>query len=199
MVLHIPDTLSAERDKYEAIWEQEDYKKISPGDRFVPHFLRIVQPQAGESIIDLGCGEGRAGLMFEEHGLLVTWLDIVTDQLDPKVPRERFISSTLWQSWDLNNRRGWDYGYCCDVIEHLHTEYVMLALERMTRACRVLWLQVGCREDTHGRAIGADLHLTVRDHIWWLERIASIATVTDARDLCARSIFIVERNARNQV
>src|SRR6516164_9630169 len=109
MQLHIPDTLSAERIKYEQIWEQDDYKKISPGDRFVPHFLRIVKPRAGDSIIDLGCGEGRAGLEFERKGLLVTWLDLVEEQLDAAVDRKRFIKSMLWQDWDLNNRRGWDY------------------------------------------------------------------------------------------
>ena len=50
-----------EKDKYERMWAVKDYRSNSPGER-----LLIYSPKSsftkGESIIDLGCGTGRAAL-----------------------------------------------------------------------------------------------------------------------------------------
>jgi hypothetical protein len=193
MSLHISDPLEPERAKYRAIWQHEEYHKVSPGLEMVDAFMRILSPMPGETLIDLGCGDGRAGLEFERKGLLVTWQDLV-DVLDPAVDRTRFIESSLWDyRWTLNNRRSWDYGYCVDVLEHLPQEYTMLAIERIALACRTAFIAIALVPDAFGQTIGQPLHLTVQPFTWWRDRIASICNLSEARDLCGRGLYLVKK------
>lgn len=203
--LHIGDPSQSEVEKYAALWSDvPEYRNWSPGLANVERFISIMQPQPGESLIDIGCGEGKAGLKFREHGLDVWWLDITDAALDPSIPRERFTCAPAWSQWQVPRKAmrtpmivpedaKFSYGLSCDMIEHLPTEYTMLAVDRMLRVCRKLWLQVGIKEETFGHAIGHELHLTVRPFTWWRDRIASLGTLLEARDLCDKALFIAQR------
>ncbi len=195
MNIHSNDCIvGPERDKYNEIWTKDDYKKISPGFDHVERFMQIMQPLPGASLIDLGCGEGVAGLAFAQRGLNVHYLDHVDAQLKPEVDRHHFIKDVLWGNWGCQRKAlGWDYGFCCDVLEHLPPEFTMLAIDRIVKHCRVSWLQIALGNETWGNLIGKQLHLTVQTFTWWRDRIATIANITDARDLYIRGLFIVER------
>jgi hypothetical protein len=185
--------MEAERDKYAELWtDVPEYRNFSPGLENVQRFFDVLSPQRDYSLIDIGCGEGVAGLAFQDRGLKVTWLDITDAGLKPEVPRQRFIRSALWDRWKLLNQMGFDYGFCCDVMEHIPTEYTMLALDRIISACRMSWFQIAFLHDGHGKFIGKPLHLTVQPFVWWLDRLKGIGNVIDARDLCGRGLFIVE-------
>lgn len=190
----IPDGAAQERAKYAEIWSTvPQYREHSPGLQNVDRFMSVLRPSAG-ALIDIGCGGGVAGLEFERRGFDVTYLDITDAGLVPEVDRARFIESALWSpSWPTVRRRGWDYGFCCDVLEHIPTEYTMLVLDRILGACRMVWLQIALRPDVFGKAIGEPLHLTVRPFQWWLVRLATLGTVIDARDLCGDGLYVVER------
>jgi 2-polyprenyl-3-methyl-5-hydroxy-6-metoxy-1,4-benzoquinol methylase len=185
------DTVAvSERAKYEDIWAVPDYREAaSPGLVNVDRFLSVVRPAAGSTLVDLGCGSGEAGLKLKEFGLEVWWLDITDAALSPSVSRARFIELPVWGlHW-----RHWDYGFCCDVMEHIPTEHVMLTLEHILRRCATTWFSIALRPDVFGQAIGQPLHLTVRDFVWWRDRIATIGNLVDARDLCGDGLYIVER------
>lgn len=194
--------LEAERSKYEQIWtDVPEYRDYSPGLENVQHFLDVLSPKRGQSLIDIGCGAGVAGLEFAAHGLKVSYLDITDAALLPEVPRERFIKTALWDNWfdsapiavELDVRSGFNYGYCCDVMEHIPTEFAMLVAARIIAACDTTWFQIAFFHDGHGAAIGKPLHLTVQPFEWWLDRLENIGDVIDARDLCGRGMFIVRR------
>ncbi len=190
--MYVADGAKQERDKYAEIWTFPEYREYSPGGEHVPRFLDVLKPDKMSTVIDIGCGVGNAGLALREAGMRVTWLDITDAALDPAIARKDFIQSPLWGHW--RRPHGWDYGYCCDVMEHIPTEYVMLCVERIVRACRVSWLLIANQPDGFGQVLGEPLHLTVKPFSWWLVRLATLGTVTDARDLCGeRSLFVVER------
>ena len=42
MQLHIDDVLAPEVIKYREMWENKEYKKISPGLNFVDHFMEVM-------------------------------------------------------------------------------------------------------------------------------------------------------------
>ncbi len=181
----------AEREKYTEIWSDvPEYKDHSPGLENVQRFFDVMLPKHGDSLIDIGCGTGVAGLDFRNRGLNVAWLDITDAGLDELVPRHMFIQRALWHHW--KPPFGYDYGFCCDVMEHIPTEYTMLVLDRIISACRVSWFQIAFFHDKFGATIGKPLHLTVQPFGWWLDRIKNIGKVTDARDLCGCGLFIVE-------
>ncbi|MDB5555420.1 MAG: Methyltransferase type 11 [Rhizobium sp.] len=193
--LHIADAAASERAKYDEIWGHAEYKKFSPGLENVERFINVLEPYAMASLIDVGCGAGVAGLEFQKIGFRVTWLDLSDAGLDQKVDRKNFIQSPIWSDqWALRNKGlGWDYGFCCDVMEHIPTEYTTLCLDRIIKACRTTWFQIALHPDEFGAMIGKPLHLTVQPFKWWLERIASLGNVIEARDLCGTALFVVNR------
>ncbi len=189
-MIYVQDGAAQERDKYAEIWQFEDYRKESPGDAAAIQFLDVMKPLPCSTVVDIGCGQGGAGLKLEKADLAVTWVDITDSALYPDVPRGRFIQRPMWEDWAEGRR--WDYGFCVDVLEHLPPEYTMLCIHRILSACRMSWLQIANQPDTFGQKIGEVLHLTVRPFTWWLVRLATIGKITDARDLSGRSLFIVE-------
>ena len=191
--MFIADGAAQERDKYAEIWTFPEYRKFSPGMENVERFMSVMNPVPGSSIIDIGCGEGKAGLEFGRQGLKPWWLDITGAALDPEVDRRKFIEAPLWGIGTRFSSVRWDYGFCCDVLEHIPTEYTMLCLDRILAACDVAWLQIALCEDEFGKLIGEPLHLTVRPFDWWLIRLGTLGKVQDARDLLNSGLYIVSR------
>lgn len=189
------DVATSEKQKYEAIWNVDNYAKAtSPGVENVKNFMKVLDSHPkSSSLIDLGCGSGKAGLEFIRLGFDVTLIDITDTGLDAEVAnRGRFIEMPLWDHrWPKFKATGWDYGYCCDVMEHIPTEYVMLTLERIVSACRITFFSIALRPDVFGATIGQPLHLTVRDFIWWRDHLKDVGVVLEARDICGDGIFVV--------
>jgi hypothetical protein len=181
-----------ERAKYAEIWQQvPEYRNFSPGMQNVDRFMSIINPAAGSSLVDVGCGEGKAGLDFQARGLLVDWVDITDAGLSPEVPRKRgFTQSAIWH-WAP--APGWDYGFCCDVMEHIPPEYTMLCIARIMDACETAWFQICNVPDQFGQRIGRPLHLTVQPFTWWRDRLSDFGMLVEARDLCGNSLFVVSR------
>lgn len=189
-MLHVADGAAQERAKYQEIWSIPEYRVQSPGLEDVDHFMDVMDPPHGSSLIDIGCGEGLAGLEFAKRGFHVNWLDLTDAGLSPKVDRSRFIEAPLWSNWP---RDLWDYGYCCDVLEHIPSEYTMICVGRILQACETAWLRIALTPDAFGQMIGEPLHLTVRPFDWWLVRLATLGKVKDARDLCGVGLYVVSR------
>lgn len=186
--------IETERAKYKEIWtDVPDYRKYSPGMENVSRFMDIIKPEERSSLLDVGCGTGGAGLEFARHGLDVRWIDITDAGLDKEVPRDHFIQAALWTDWECDLRCTYDYGFCCDVMEHIPTEYTMLVIDRIISVCDIAWFQIALVPDQFGAMIGQPLHLTVRPFGWWLERLRIAGKVVDARDLCGQALYIVEK------
>ncbi len=190
--MYIQDGNKQEREKYREIWTSvPEYRFNSPGFNNVERFIKVMSPREGSTIIDIGSGECKAGLEFEKFGLRSWYLDI-TDVARPNEVKDRFILSPLWEDWRFpHSGRKWDYGFCCDVLEHIPPEYTMLCLDRIINNCQVSWLQISLIEDGMGEAIGETLHMTVRPFDWWLIRLATLGKVLDARDLLDSGLYVV--------
>jgi hypothetical protein len=182
--------VETERAKYAELWSGvPEYRAYSPGVENVQRFMDVMEPKAGSTILDVGCGTGVAGLMFEKHGLRPRWIDITSAGLHPDIPLHRFTCVPLWSEWF----GAYDYGFCCDVMEHIPTEYTMLVVDRIIAACDTTWFQISLVPDQFGAVIGQPLHLTVKPFKWWLERMRLAGNVIDARDLCGQALFVVQK------
>jgi hypothetical protein len=83
--------------------------------------------------------------------------------------------------------------YCTDVLEHIPTQFTMLAVEQMLRvARRGVFVAVSVVPDTFGVWAGKALHQTVQSYTWWKDSLSEIGLVTDARDLLHAGTFYVE-------
>lgn len=155
-----------EQAKYRRMWGVPDYRRHSPGLQLAPavweHFGR---PQCG-TLIDYGCGEGRAMDWFAERGLEVSGVDLVA--LRPDV-----VEATLWDLPD--NGLLSDYAYCADVLEHIPESRVYDALLGMwMRTEGMAALSVATVDCTVGRRHGEQLHLTVEPVEWWDDVIGDV-------------------------
>lgn len=161
-------SVEQERDKYRRMWAFPGYRHKSPGEELVKMFLRKAQPKPGDTLVDAGCGPGRASLLLAEAGLNVTMLDITSAAPDKKARHLPFMEACLWE----RNPIIFDWVYCCDVLEHIPPEHVDATLDNLAAMGRKgAFLQIAMFAESFGRRIGETLHLTIMPTEWWMKKI----------------------------
>lgn len=183
MIQYQPTRAELEQIKYQDIWQHKIYNEFSPGEKYAKIFSEMAtKPDA--AVLDIGAGAGRGGLALREMGYDVTFLDIAdVNNLEP------LIQAPIWSDWPSKRPKNFTYGYCCDMLEHIPTEYVGLSITRIQEACNETFFSVGLSIDSYGDLIKDTLHLTVRPYLWWREFLKEFGTVTDARDLGQTGIY----------
>lgn len=160
-----------EREKYELMWGQDAYRERSPGLRLVPKFCSVCNPSKGDTVLDVGCGTGRASVSFEGMGLEYVGLDIAGNSVNPDVyDGDKFFTMDFLERDTWLEYAKFDWVYCCDVLEHLPSDQTSEALDRIKKLARKgVFLQISCFPETsHGKLIGEELHLTVQEPSWWM-------------------------------
>ena len=191
----------AERELYDAIWQVPGYADHSPGAERVPLFLDMAQPPAGATVLDAGCGSGKGALALRAAGFQVDMMDLTDEGLVPDAQDLPFRSGCLWEQPAPLYRGLYDYVYCCDVLEHIPTEYTMLTIARLLEQVRGgvgtfagtggLFLSIALQPDHFGVWVGRPLHLTVRDFSWWRDRLRDLGELVEARDLLSSGVYYV--------
>ena len=170
-----------EQVKYLKAWNHEAYRLWSPGEQCVPIFLETAEWSEGDTIVDWGTGTGRAALKLHHEGFDVTPVDFAINCMDeqPKeVLGDKFIEHDLTQPIDLQS----DYGYCCDVMEHIAPEDVDAVLRNILSNSRQVFFQISTVPDHFGHAIdeiGDHLHLTVENYSWWAQKFLDLGCVVN--------------------
>lgn len=181
--------IEAERKKYRACWSDDRYRQHSPGEMMLRLFRHMVRRRTG-TLLDLGCGTGRAGVELERMGFAVTLADFVPEARDDAAYRLPFIKRNAWGRW---SPEVYDWIYCCDVLEHMPPEKVGAAMDNIAKHSKQAFLSIHFGKDHFGSVIGHPLHLTVRPYGWWLEELRARAHVVDARDLVGMGVFRLAR------
>lgn len=185
-----------EKGKYEAIWTLPQYREVSPGAKKVELFHHIAHPAPGKTVADLGCGAGAGGLALKDKlGLDPTFLDFVKPEGAP----DPFKLCCLWDSIPLRRKKfgraykpvKYDFGYCCDVMEHIPEAFVGLTVRNILDACDKAFFSICFGADHHGAVLNDHLHLTVQKFNWWKDLLEEFGTVADARDLLGHGVFYV--------
>jgi len=199
----MPTIQDTERDTYDTLWSSVSaYRRNSPGEQYARTFHAIVN-DPGATVLDAGCGEGRGMLALAKLGYTVAGMDLTDTGLNAEAKALPFVQDTLWN--DLRPAAyllhctgkgfaadGVDYVYCCDVLEHLPTQYTMLAVDQLLRiAKKGVFLSIFFIQDGYGPWVGRPLHLTVQPFTWWRDALREICDVVDARDCHEFGIFYV--------
>jgi hypothetical protein len=161
--------------KYRQLYETEAYRRLSPGEQYVPTFLEQVRPRAGSSVIDFGAGTGRPALALALFGQLnVTMVDFVSNCLDDDVRNMlgaqahalRFVQADL----ETGPLPIGQYGFCADTMEHIPPDKVGAVLDNILAAARHCFFAISTTEDHAGQLIGETLHLSIHPYAWWLDQ-----------------------------
>jgi SAM-dependent methyltransferase len=179
-----------ECDKYRLLWSTDAYREHSPGEGMVPAILKLLEPEG--LVLDFGCGTGRAALELAKAGCDVLCIDFADNCRDEEAMALPFLQ------WDLTKpipARA-KFGVCTDVMEHIPPDDVATVLANVLGSAESVFFQISTVPDALGALIGQDLHLTVRPHGWWTERLAEVGVVTWDHDMGHASLFIVRRKTQ---
>jgi len=173
--------LESEKRKYWRAYQHKSYRRGSPGERVAAYFLFSSAREQGDTVIDLGCGTGRAGKYLADYKkkmpggeprvLNVTLFDFV-DVREVDLP---FIEGNMWE---LDGLPVFDWILCCDVLEHIPPQYVDRTLDGMAKITRKGGLLTiahvpSSTADFSDMEIIEDLHLTIESPHWWQAKIES--------------------------
>ena len=161
----------SEKEKYQKMWEFEQYRTVAPGEHCIERFLDVAKPTAESRIIDFGCGTGRASVQLAKLGYKPLLVDFVVNSRDPEALDLPFVQADLKK---LPDGIYSNYGFCTDVLEHIDTPEVGEVIESIMGHCRECFFQVSMVPDNCGQLIGQELHLTVKPFEWWLDRFFSL-------------------------
>ena len=184
----------SEQEKYELAWAQPEYRNLAPGELVADKFFELIQPPTGAQVIDFGCGTGRGAmaLLNKDPTLEVTLLDFAANCRDPGAEWLPFVLRDLAAPAGLLVRT--DYGYCCDVMEHIPQEGVDLVLVNIMDTIRnSCFFQISLVPDGLGYLVGQPLHLSVHPFDWWLSRFRCLGhRVAKSLNRGDTAIFVVE-------
>lgn len=175
-----------EEEKYQRMWEIEQYRHVAPGEQCVDKFLSLADPQAHQLVADLGCGTGRGGQAISKH-CRVMLVDFVDNSRDEGIDLP-FIKADLSQPIPLRA----DFGYCTDVMEHIPPEQVDDVLRNVLRVAPFTFFQISLVDDVMGCLIGQKLHLSVHPASWWEKQLNRFGEVVYAEDNGDSAIFYVK-------
>lgn len=172
-----PTTPNKEKEKYEKLWgEISGYRDFSPGEQFASVFLQQVNPRAGATVIDFGCGTGKGSLNLVVLGRVkVVMLDFTGNSLDEDIKNmlvtQKDMMSFVQADLEKPLPVAAQYGYCTDVMEHIPPEKVDVVLDNILKAAQHVFFAISTVPDHFGQTIGETLHLTVQPYEWWLKKL----------------------------
>jgi len=170
-----------EQKKYEKLWDEvPNYRVISPGEKEAMQFLAQAKPKPGATCIDFGAGTGRGSLMLASIGEMeVTMLDFAANCLDPDIAKACGHGKVTFLQHDLTKPSPVQaqYGYCCDVMEHIPEQDVRAVLSHILSAAKLVYFSISTVPDVMGPSIGEDLHLTVKPAAWWAKQLTKAGAI----------------------
>ena len=157
----------SEKEKYQVMWQFDAYRNVSPGEHIAEFYVNKFKPEG--TIIDFGCGTGRAGIKFNEHGINTLLVDFTDNCRDSEAATIPFLQ------WDLTNELPVDAlnGFCTDVMEHIPTNDVSTVILNIMNSADKVFFQISTIDDVMGAAINEPLHLTVKPYEWWRSKFIS--------------------------
>ena len=155
-----------EKDKYRRMWQFDMYRTFSPAEQVVDQIAAFIDKPG--SVIDFGCGTGRAQLALTHKGFDVIGVDFADNCRDAEAQQLPFLE------WDLSLPcpLGGMWGYCCDVMEHIPPHQVDDVIRNIANSCSEgVFFRIEFAPDGMGALIGQPLHLSVHGADWWQEKL----------------------------
>lgn len=193
-ILAMDDIANIEREKYLAVWQRPEYRRVSPGMMEVERAWTVCGLQPGHSLIDFGSGPCRATKWFMDRGLHVTAIDFAPNAREYEdVP---FVEACLWDEGLSDRVEQADWGFCTDVMEHIPSEKVVATLRNIGKMTgKGCYFRIATRPDKMGmRLINKPLHMTIEQGSFWRTQIENHFETVDVIEQTDRDIMVLARH-----
>jgi hypothetical protein len=157
--------------KYRRCWQTREYREYSPGVILIDQAIEALNPHRGARFIDFGCGTGRPAQRLADRGFDVLCIDHASNCLDPEI----LLPLCVANLWALpEGIEPADYGYCTDVMEHIHEHKVPDVFANIARHVKkAVFFNIAKHEVEFGHNLGVGaLHVTQKDAEWWGGKLA---------------------------
>lgn len=165
-----------EREKYEFMWGRYPAyraKTVAEREILIQFFLSHLKPY--DTVNDYGCGTGRPAEKIWRGLHDVTMIDIAENCLDPAIKEMlgdgfKFIQADLREMGPGVPPSDW--GFCCDVMEHIPVDDVERVLEGIAQRSPRCFFQIAdWRDHTGPKVLGEHLHCTILNNEEWEKRL----------------------------
>lgn len=166
-----------EQEKYTKLWAlPQGYGNNWSADNAywseIAEFIVTAMHERGfnvsDNVLDVGGGNGKFEPWLGLEGGSYTSLDIA-----PNSGADIIADISTYHGWGpFGGLHEWDWTVAIDMLEHLPTDRVYDALaniRKMTDKGAVFLIST--RPDRGGKKIGATLHMTVRQPVWWIQTL----------------------------
>jgi len=185
---HTPAAELSEVEKYHLIWEFDEYKQVSPGEKIAQFYVDNFKPEG--KVIDFGCGTGKGSIQLKKHGLEPVLIDFAPNGRIKEALDFQFFECDLTKKIPIQGK----YGFCTDVMEHIPTEDVPKVIGNIMESAEEVFFQISLLDDMWGDLIKVNLHLTVKPHDWWASLFVELGyTVVWAEDKEFVSLLYITR------
>ena len=160
-----------EKEKYERAWADDRYRAGAGGTNYVADFIKRFGINNDHTVIEFGCGEGRAAAQMATVAREVMLVDIAANCLSKKVEQslgDKFFRHDISEPLDVTA----DFGFCVDTMEHFPPEQIDQVLKNIFAIAPKCYFQICTLPDGFGKIVGAPLHLSVFKPAWWKDKMA---------------------------
>lgn len=161
--------VESERAKYEKVYTFPGYGRLGHGLKIAP---QLIQRASTRGVLgDFGCGRGGSFQPYIDAGFTIQPVDHVDALIPPWTDHPKVLPVFVANLW-ADDLPAVDYGICTDVMEHIPEPHVAETVANLALSIKNGCLWSICHvADVWGSRVGEKLHMTVREHAWWLQEL----------------------------
>ena len=166
--------MSDYKGKYDNVWLEPSYRVLCHSDKLWRDY-RSMFPTP-RSAIDIGCGKGQLLRTWGAEGIDCYGVDFSDNCLDVDIRADyghKFYQADI-TTLDLGRR--FEFGMCCDLMEHIPRLLIPQALKRIAVHCDQICFVIA-NYPSHYK--GVNFHETLEGKDWWAAHLWDIGEVEE--------------------
>ncbi len=157
------------------------------------HWIRFL-PAFPASVLDVGCGNGKASRLLSDMWYDVTGVDIVNGRYNRD--GYKFITHDLLSGSMPFKEKEFDVAIAFDFLEHIETDKVIDVVRDIFRVSKKVIVSIPLIHETEGQPLLSVLHRTVKPAEWWIEILDNASYKLKNKYM---TIFPDSRNGTNKL
>lgn len=170
------------QELYDAVWRNPNYHGFHMSDVVMPDILKFCRSKKVQTVLDVGCGPGRAVQQLLSEGYDARGFDcsgIAVSQAMQRIGDDAPIVRADLPEIPFDGR--FDLALATEVMEHIDGKTVNKTLRNLRKQCKYAIITVPHNCAGFKGPHFEELHETVRDRKWWEAKLGTVGKVLSAK------------------